>query len=236
MCKSDAWKLICLLLCCSISDVSSQSKEKLSPQEFHDAITSSPGVVLLDVRTPKEFGDGYIANAMNIDYNAPDFKEKLKTLDKNVPYYVYCLSGGRSNSAVKFMRSKGFKHAYELDGGILKWTYPLTGTEKSEATADEISNKEYDGITSAEKIVVIDFYAPWCGPCKKMKPMLEALATEYKGMANIVRINIDDNKRLIKTLGISEIPVVKIYKDGKETWNRVGFTERSAIVDQLKAQ
>ena len=71
---------------------------------------------------------------------------------------------------------------------------------------------------SANQIVLIDFYAPWCGPCKKMEPMLEEFARENEGKIKVIRLNVDENKQLAMQLGIDEIPVVKIFKNGNETW------------------
>ena len=80
-----------------------------------------PGLVVLDVRTPDEFAEGHIADATNIDFYEPDFAASLDALDKEKPYFVYCRSGNRSESAVAIMEDLGFNEVYELDGGIISW-------------------------------------------------------------------------------------------------------------------
>lgn len=80
------------------------------------------GVVILDVRTPEEFNTGYLAGAINMNYNAPDFADQLARLDRSKIYLVYCLSGGRSGNAGKLMSEKGFNTVYTLKGGISSWT------------------------------------------------------------------------------------------------------------------
>ncbi len=77
--------------------------------------------LVLDVRTPKEFTSGAIENAVNMDYNAPDFRQKIDSLPKDKPVLVYCGSGVRSALAVKVMDSLGFQTVYDLKGGYLKW-------------------------------------------------------------------------------------------------------------------
>ena len=78
--------------------------------------------VILDVRTPKEYAEGHLANATNIDFNAIDFAEKVGKLDKTKTYLVYCRSGHRSASAVEVMKTQLFQTIYNLDGGITQWT------------------------------------------------------------------------------------------------------------------
>lgn len=90
--------------------------------EAHELLANQPaGLVVLDVRTPQEYGEGHIAGATNIDFYEPDFVRMLDALDKEQPYFVYCRSGNRSARAVDAMRDLGFAEVYELEGGILTW-------------------------------------------------------------------------------------------------------------------
>lgn len=79
------------------------------------------GLVVLDIRTPEEFAGGRIAGSSNLDFYEPDFAASLDTLDKDLPYFVYCRSGNRSSQAIETMRDLGFTEVYELDGGIVQW-------------------------------------------------------------------------------------------------------------------
>ena len=87
------------------------------------AITAAPpaDLVVLDVRTPEEFSEGHLDGAINIDFYEPDFGTNLASLDKDVPYVLYCRSGNRSGTTAQEMRSLGFTEVYEVDGGILSW-------------------------------------------------------------------------------------------------------------------
>lgn len=95
--------------------------EKVSPEQFSQKIHSVNGQ-LIDVRTPKEYKDGHIQNAVNIHLYDQDFKERINKLDKDKVVYVYCKAGGRSAEAVDIMKTNGFKHIVELDGGADAWT------------------------------------------------------------------------------------------------------------------
>ena len=91
----------------------------ITPQELNQANQSE--IVLVDVRTPQEYAQGHIENAINIDFYAPDFLKKMNALDKNKDIYIYCRSGHRSGLAAKKLEQSGFKKIYDLQGGINNW-------------------------------------------------------------------------------------------------------------------
>lgn len=217
----------------TISCNSQNTIQLLKPVEFKEKISNTPNVVVLDVRTKEEVESGFIENAININYNDNDFKTEIAKLDKDKVYVVYCLSGKRSASAASYMRSNGFKDVYNLDGGILAWqneNLPLVTTTN---VADKISIEEYNKMITSDTKVLIDYYAPWCAPCIKMKPMLEELTKEYEGKVTIIRLDISENKQLAKQLNVVEIPVLKIFVDGKETWSHNGFIGKEELKKQL---
>ncbi len=95
--------------------------EKLDVATFQTKLKASPEAILVDVRTPEEFAEGNITGAQNIDFNAPDFEQKISALDKNKTYFVYCKAGTRSAKAVSKMSALGFTSLYCLDGGYMAW-------------------------------------------------------------------------------------------------------------------
>ncbi len=82
---------------------------------------SNPDFVVLDVRTPAEFAGGHIPEATNVDFEASDFAAQLSKLNKDKTYLVYCRTGSRSGQATELMNSMGFKHVYDVQGGITAW-------------------------------------------------------------------------------------------------------------------
>ena len=94
--------------------------KKLVTTDFKTNIENK-SVQLIDVRTPKEFKEGHIKNAGNIDFYESDFLAQMNKLDKNKPLYIYCRSGGRSGKAAKQLKEQGFTEVYDLQGGILDW-------------------------------------------------------------------------------------------------------------------
>jgi rhodanese-related sulfurtransferase len=91
------------------------------PDILSDNIFGDTEVVFLDVRTPKEFAEGYIAHAQNVSFFGEGFLEDMEKRDKKKTYVVYCRSGGRSMQAVGLMKSLGFTAVYNLAGGFLAW-------------------------------------------------------------------------------------------------------------------
>lgn len=93
----------------------------VKPTVFSEKMAEHKGQ-LVDVRTPMEYKQGYIKDAINIHLYDKDFEERVEQLDKTKPVYVYCKAGGRSAEAVAIMKEKGFTSIIELDGGMDAWT------------------------------------------------------------------------------------------------------------------
>ncbi|GEM_PF-3095679 len=96
----------------------------ISIQEAADLIKNNknnPNFVILDVRTPVEFKEGYIESAINLDFYSTAFKDELDKLDKGRIYFIYCRTGNRSGQAMQIMESLNFRCVYNLSGGIVAW-------------------------------------------------------------------------------------------------------------------
>jgi thioredoxin len=148
--------------------------------------------------------------------------------------FVYCLSGGRSASAAANMRNSGFKMVYEMNGGMMKWRAAGLPENTNKTASQGMSIADYNKLTNSYKKVLIDFYAEWCAPCKKMKPYLEEIATEMKDEVKVIRIDADQHKSLLKELKIDGLPVLILYKNATQTWRNEGFVEKAEVVSKIK--
>ncbi len=210
------------------------SQTNFSAIEFSEKIKELPSAPIVDVRTPEEFSKGHLQNAKNIDWNGSDFNKQIATLDKSKPVFVYCLSGGRSSSAANQMRSVGFKQVYELKGGIMKWRGAnLPETTENTVIPTGMTKQQFDELLNSEKLVLIDFYADWCAPCKKMKPYLEEISKELADKVVVVRINADNNQALCKEMKIDGLPVLQLYKNKKLFWANEGYIDKTEVVKQI---
>jgi phage shock protein E len=96
------------------------SPERVDANQFANVVTT-PGVQIIDVRTPEEFAMGHIEGAVNFNVQGPDFGAQIATLDPSGTYAVYCRSGNRSVAAVDYLSEQGINGVFELESGIIGW-------------------------------------------------------------------------------------------------------------------
>ena len=84
------------------------------------------------------------------------------------------------------------------------------------------------------KIVLIDFYADWCGPCQTLTPIISQVAKEYTGKINVLKINIDKNQPLANKLSIRSIPTMVLYREGQQVWRHSGLLTKKELESVLE--
>jgi thioredoxin 1 len=96
----------------------------------------------------------------------------------------------------------------------------------------ELNENNFDKET-AEGITLVDFWAPWCGPCKMLGPILEKVAEELGEKVQIAKINVDDSPKLAQKFGVRSIPAIFIIKNGKIVKQFVGLQDKSQLVQAI---
>ena len=99
---------------------------------------------------------------------------------------------------------------------------------------EELTDATFDDVIhNSQTPVLVDFWAPWCGPCKMMSPILEEIASEYTNKAKICKLNTDDARDSAMEFGISAIPTIILFKDGQVQNKWVGLTSKKLIVSAI---
>lgn len=217
---------------------SGQPKEgfvSVNPKEFSEKLEKTTEANLIDVRTPEEFADGHLKNAKNINWKGDDFGKQVAELDKSKPIFIYCLSGGRSTAAANLLSKEGFTDIIEMDGGMMKWrSEKMPETKDATASKDSgMTKKQFDALLATDKVVLVDFYAVWCAPCKKMEPYLKEIAEDLKDKVTVIRIDVDKNQELALELNVNALPTLMVYKNKVMTWEKVGYVEKAVVVEKL---
>ncbi len=100
----------------------------------------------------------------------------------------------------------------------------------------EITDENFEEkIAGSEGAALVDFWAPWCGPCRMMHPIIEKLAEEFEGRAIIARCNVDENPSLAARFGITAIPTLIIFKNGQSSDMLIGVTSLDSLKERIEA-
>ncbi len=224
-------KFLCFSFAALALSCQAQNNTVMAPNEFEASIAND-SVQVLDVRTAGEYNSGHIKKALWANWNdAKEFERRTSFLDKKKPVYVYCLAGGRSAAAAKKLKEKGFK-VFDLQGGINAWKSnqkPLEG----KTNAPQMTTAQYTTATAKVGMVLVDFGATWCPPCKIMEPVLEKLVKDNGNKFSFFKVDAGNDENVVQANNVVELPVFIVYKDGKEVWRKTGICTEEELKKAL---
>lgn len=201
----------------------------LNAADFEKSTTGVDSIQLLDVRTAGEYNTGHIKNSLQADWNdKKEFSRRLSFIDKSKPVYVYCLSSGRSSAAAKEMALMGYEKIFVLEDGLNAWkaaNKPMEG----KTNEPQMTLGEFDAAIKSSKVILVDFGAKWCAPCKKMEPVLESLKANNSGKFKLIKVDGGKDETVLQQNNVTVLPVFIVFKNGKQIWRRDGVATEKEL-------
>jgi thioredoxin len=216
---------------------------KAQTVQYVDAIRfkqliATEDAILLDVRTPGEYSRGHIQGSTLINISDPDFESKVSLLQKDKTILIYCLSGSRSAAGASYLEQKGFKKIYAMQQGLMDWNrqgYALEQSSQAVASAGTTyTEQSFDKLLKENKLVLVDFYAVWCAPCKAMSPVMDKVSTDFKGKARVEKVDVEAIKAITTAYQVQSVPGFVLFKQGKKVWSQNGIISYADLAVVIK--
>lgn len=197
---------------------------------FYTKIKEQAKPQIIDARSNEEFAINHLNGAFNFNLKTAHYDQYVAQLDKSKPVFIYSIGAGRSVQLAKELFKNGFTEVYALEGGIAAWIgagKPYYANSKS-----KLSLAEYQKIVSGNNTVLVDIGSRYCGACKKVKPVLETIRTQYGDTIKIVEIDLEDNPQIIADLKTVKVfPTLILYQKGEIVFQKDGLGDLKNDVD-----
>ncbi len=92
---------------------------------------------------------------------------------------------------------------------------------------------DFNELINSDKPTLVDFWAPWCGPCKMMAPIIEETKNKLGDKATVLKVNVDENKEVSMKYGVRSIPTIILFKNGEPIWRQSGVVQSKVLVDKI---
>ncbi len=102
------------------------------------------------------------------------------------------------------------------------------------ATPEMVDASTFDDLLTSDLPVLVDFWAPWCGPCRALAPVIDEIADEFDGRLKVAKVNVDENQDLAMQYGVMSIPTLVMLKRGEEVHRMVGASPKPKLVQEIE--
>ncbi len=110
-----------------------------------------------------------------------------------------------------------------------------SGSHQTSEHVIELTDANFNTIVQAEGVILVDFWAPWCGPCRAQGPIIDHIADDFVEKAKVGKLNVDHNRKTAQHFNIRSIPTLIVFKDGKEHKKFIGGTPKEELTDAINA-
>ena len=228
--------LIFILLISLLAEMKAQGIQNVDAVKFKQLIATEDAIIL-DVRTPGEYSRGHIKGSTSINIADPEFVSRIGLLQKEKTILIYCLSGSRSSVSSNYLSQKGFKKIYNMQQGLIDWNrqgYALEQSSQAETSSSTTYTEQSFGkLLKENRLVLVDFHAVWCAPCKAMNPVIDKVATDFKGKTRVEKVDIEVNKAIATSFQVQSVPGFVLFKEGKKVWSHNGtisYNDLSVVI------
>ncbi|MCX6237371.1 MAG: thioredoxin domain-containing protein [Bacteroidia bacterium] len=162
----------------------------------------------------------------------------VSLLQKDKTILIYCLSGSRSSVSANYLSRMGFRKIYNLQQGLMDWNrqgYALEKSSQAVASAGTTyTQQSFDRLLMDNKLVLVDFHAVWCAPCKTMSPVIDKVSSDFKGKARVEKVDVEANKAIAISYQVESIPGFVLFKEGKKVWSHSGTISYNDLAMVIK--
>ena len=212
-----------------------QNTITLQLDSFFVKIKNEKNPQIIDARSPEEFALNHIEGSVNFNLQTVNYASDVAKLDQSKPVFIYSIGTGRSSALAKELLQNGFSEVHDLEGGIAAWIgggKPFYTNLKS-----KLSLEEYQKAIADNNIVLVDIGSRYCGACKKVKPVLETIRTQYGTNLKIIEIDLEESPQVIADLKtVNVFPTLILYQKGKIVFKKEGLSDLKKEVDLVLAQ
>jgi rhodanese-related sulfurtransferase len=209
---------------CGLTCLTYAQEKRLTVKEFAGILEKAEHPQILDARSAEEFAGNRIKGAISVPVtDRRDADAIVGKLNPDAPTFTYSINSGRGEILAGMLRRAGFREVYALPGGLAAWVgegYPI---ETSGTDDDALTVEQFGRMIASGQYILASFGSGYCGGCRRLVPVVEALKKEYAGQLKTVEIKLEENPAIIRDQKIEALPTLILFRQAAPVWRHRGF-------------